>query len=217
MAEQFDKDGNPITTYRNFDSKKFFAAYKAEFGSLTTAQVNGLESLLQSMEMDENISNLKQFAYMLATLKHETANTFHPITEYGSVSYFNRYDPVLADTATRRATAKANGNTVKGDGYKYRGRGFVQITWKNNYKKLGDALGYDLVNNPDKALDPVVAYKIMSYGMRKGIFTGKKLSDYITDTSTDYFNARRIINGTDRAETIKGYAVKFEKILKASV
>jgi predicted chitinase len=218
MSAQFDKDGNPIsTTVRSFNHDKFFAAYRTEFGSLTSAQVSGLESLLSAMEQDKEVSNLKHFAYMFATLKHETANTFHPITEYGGVSYFNKYDPVLADTATRRATAKANGNTTKGDGYKYRGRGFVQITWKNNYKKLGDALGYDLVNNPDQALDPVVAYKIMSYGMRKGIFTTKKLSDYITDTTTDYFNARRIINGTDRADTVKGYADKFEKILKASI
>lgn len=217
MAEQFDKDGNPITTFRDFNREDFFDAYRTAFGSLTAAQVSGLESLLSSMEQDNNISNIKHFAYMLATLKHETANTFHPITEYGSVSYFNRYDPVLADTATRRATAKANGNTVRGDGYKYRGRGFVQITWKNNYKKLGDALGYDLVNNPDEALNPVVAYKIMSYGMRKGIFTGKKLSDYITDTSADYVHARRIINALDQAEKIAGYAAKFEKILKASL
>lgn len=217
MSEQYDKDGNPITTVRDFDRDSFFSAYRSAFGSLTSTQLSGLESLLSSMEQDNNTSNIKHFAYMLATLKHETANTFHPITEYGSVSYFNKYDPVLADTATRRATAKANGNTARGDGYKYRGRGYVQITWKNNYKRLGDALGYDLVNNPDNALDPVVAYKIMSYGMRNGIFTGKKLSDYIGTTSADYYNARRIINGTDRADTIRGYADKFEKILNTAL
>lgn len=217
MSEQFDKDGNPITTIRSFNREKFFAAYRAAFGALTAAQVSGLESLLESMELDQNISNVKHFAYMLATLKHETANTFHPITELGSASYFNRYDPILADTATRRATAKANGNLARGDGYKYRGRGYVQITWKNNYKKLGDALGYDLVDLPDEALNPVVAYKIMSYGMRRGVFTGKKLSDYLTDIATDYVNARRIINGLDRADTIAGYAEKFEKILKAAL
>jgi predicted chitinase len=216
MAEQFfDKDGNPISG-RKLDREKFFAAYRKYFGALTSAQTAGLESLLKSMEDDSNISLITQFAYMLATLKHETANTFRPITEYGGTSYFNRYDPVLADTAQRRETAKRNGNTVKGDGYKYRGRGYVQITWKNNYKKLGDALGYDLVNNPDGALDPVVAYKIMSYGMRKGIFTGKKLSDYINDASTNYRDARRIINGLDKADTIAGYAEKFAEILKAS-
>ena len=217
MAEQFDKDGNPITTFRSFNREKFFAAYRATFGALTSAQVSGLESLLEAMELDQNISNVKHFAYMLATVKHETANKFHPITEYGSESYFNRYDPILADTATRRATAKANGNTVRGDGFKYRGRGYVQITWKNNYKKLGDALGYDLADLPDEALNPLVAYKIMSYGMRKGIFTGKKLTDYLTDTTTNYREARRIINGLDRADTIAGYAEKFETVLKAAL
>ncbi len=217
MAEQFDKDGNPINTVRSFNREKFFQAYRAAFGALNSAQVSGLESLLESMEAEQNISNLKQFAYMLATLKHETANTFRPITELGSVNYFNRYDPILADTAARRATARANGNLARGDGYKYRGRGYVQITWKNNYKKLGDALGYDLVDLPDEALNPAIAYKIMSYGMRKGIFTGKKLSDYLNDAGTDYVNARRIINGTDQAEKIAGYAEKFEKALKAAV
>lgn len=217
MSEQYDKDGNLITTYRDFNRDDFFAAYRSAFGSLTTTQVSGLESLLASIEADAEISYVNHFAYMLATIKHETANTFHPITEYGSVSYFNKYDPVLADTATRRATARANGNTVQGDGYKYRGRGYVQITWKNNYAKLGDALGYDLVNNPDEALDPVVAYEVMAYGMRKGIFTGKKLSDYITETSANYRDARRIINSLDQADTIKSYADKFEKMLRNSL
>jgi predicted chitinase len=217
MGEQYDKDGNLITTVRDFDRDSFFSGYRSAFGSLTSTQVSGLESLLSAMEQDDNISTIRHLAYMLATVKHETANTFHPISEYGSVSYFNRYDPVLADTATRRATARANGNTVQGDGYKYRGRGYVQITWKNNYKRLGDALGYDLVNYPERALESVIAYKIMSYGMRNGIFTGKKLSDYITSSSTDYYSARRIINGTDKASTIKSYAEKFERILNSSL
>lgn len=217
MSEQFDKDGNPITTARSFNHDKVFATYRAEFGSLTVSQMSGLESLLSSMEQDKEIDCTNYLAYMLATLKHETANTFQPVTEYGSASYFNRYDPVLAETTTRRETAKRNGNTARGDGYKYRGRGYVQITWKNNYKKLGDALGYDLVNTPDETLNPAIAYKIMSYGMRKGIFTGKKLSDYISDSKADYTNARKIINGLDKAGTIARYAEKFEKILKAAL
>ena len=217
MSEQYDRDGNPIDTARGFDREIFFSVYRDLFGSLSSTQVSGLESLLSSMEVERNISSMNQFAYMLATLKHETANTFHPITEYGSASYFNRYDPVLADTSTRRATAKLNGNTARGDGYKYRGRGYVQITWKNNYRKLGNALGYDLVNYPEEALNPEVAYKIMSYGMRNGIFTGKKLSDYLTHSVTDYYNARRIINGTDRATTVAGYATKFETILNTAL
>ncbi len=202
---------------RRINRQKFFAGYKAAFGSLTQGQVSGLESLLSSLERDKEIAYITYMAYMLATLKHETADTFQPITEYGGQSYFNKYDPVLADTATRRATARANGNTQKGDGYKYRGRGFVQITWKNNYRRLGEAVGCDLVNSPEKALDPVVAYQVMSYGMRKGIFTGKKLADYMSANKADYREARRIINALDKADTIKSYAINFEKVLRNSI
>ena len=49
------------------------------------------------------------------------------------------------------------GNTEEGDGYKYRGRGYIQITGKNNYKKIGNELNLDLVNKPDLLNDPVVA------------------------------------------------------------
>jgi len=215
-----DKDGSiipdntEITEEEQFNRKKFFTAYRETFGSLRQHQVNGLGSLLMSFEQDKEITNLQYMAYMLATVKHETANRFQPITEYGGRSYFNKYDPSLANTSRRRARAKRNGNTQRGDGYKYRGRGFVQITWKKNYQKLGDALGYDLVNNPEKALDPVVAYKIMSYGMREGIFTGRRLSDYISSDHTDYKNARKIINGLDKARLVQRHAENFEKILR---
>ena len=63
-----------------------------------------------------------------------------------------------------------------GEGYKYRGRGLIQLTGKNNYKKYGDLLGVDLVNNPELANDPVIAQKIASsYYLNKG--KGKDLSD----------------------------------------
>ncbi len=217
-----DKDGSiipdntEITVDEQFNRKKFFTAYREIFGSLKQHQVNGLDSLLLSFERDQEITNLQYMAYMLATVKHETANRFQPITEYGGRSYFSKYDPVLANTSRRRSRAKRNGNTMRGDGYKYRGRGFVQITWKNNYQKLGDALGYDLVNNPEKALDPVIAYKIMSYGMRMGTFTGRRLSHYISREHIDYKNARKIINGLDKAQLVKRHAENFEKILRKS-
>ena len=66
-------------------------------------------------------------------------------------------------------------------------------------------------------MEPQTAYKIMSQGMRGGLFTGKKLSDYINDQHCDYFNARRIINGVDRADLIQGYAQAFEGILSQAL
>lgn len=201
---------------KKIDRKIFFDTYRKKFGKLTQGQVEGLNSLLSSFENDKELSNINEMAYMLATVKHETANKFKPISEYGDKPYFNRYDPVLANSDARKKRAKDMGNTEKGDGYKYRGRGYVQITWKNNYKKLGEILGYDLSEKPELALDPKIAYAIMSHGMRNGLFTGRKLSKYITKDSTDYKNARKVINGLDKADTIKGYAASFEKVLTDS-
>jgi hypothetical protein len=74
-------------------------------------------------------------------------------------------------------------------------------------------MGDQLVVNPDLTLQPTVAYRIMSLGMRNGYFTGKKLSDFINQNSCDYINARRIINSTDQAQKIAGYASNIEHVL----
>ncbi|HEX8575916.1 MAG TPA: hypothetical protein VF677_06440, partial [Flavobacterium sp.] len=72
----------------------------------------------------------------------------------------------------------------------------------------------DLLDNPDKAMDFELAVKIMVYGSEEGIFSGKKLGKYINERKTDYLNARRVINGLDKAAIVEGYAKKIEKCLK---
>ena len=152
-------------------------------------------------------------AYALATAYHETAATMQPIKEYGGRSYFmNNYDV----TGKNPDRARKYGNTAVGDGARYFGRGYVQLTWKVNYAKAEKELGYKLVSNPDLALDPKVAAAVMVRGMQEGWFTGKKLSHYFTfasATRAEFAQARRIINGTDKAELIAGYALKFQDAL----
>jgi hypothetical protein len=126
-----------------------------------------------------------------------------PIVERGSRRYFDKYEP-----GTK--IGRDLGNTRSGDGYLYRGRGYVQITGRRNYLRASQELENDFVSYPDRALNPVLAAKILVVGCTEGWFTGKKLSDY-----PDYVSMRRVVNGTDRASQIATYAYEFERALLA--
>lgn len=168
----------------------------------------------------QGITNSKQVSYIFATLAHETAHTWLPIKEIGSKRYISRrYDPVLATTSWRRNRAKKMGNTRRGDGWKYRGRGFIQLTWKLNYKRFTKLLSkrfnkkIDLVRYPNLALDLEYSIYIIVYGMKHGIYTGKKLSDYISGNKVDFKRARRIVNGNDKAIQIARLAKSYSNIV----
>lgn len=181
-----------------FDANKFLFLYQNEYATLKSSQQEGLSFLLGKIAEDEAITDIRQAAYMLATVKHECAETWQPIAEYD------------------RGIGKKYGLPDKRTGKVYYGRGYVQLTWADNYQAMGQALGVQLMETPELAMDPEIAYDIMSRGMCKGSFTGVKLSTYITDEKCDYVNARRIINGTDCAEKIAGYAATIESMLEQS-
>jgi predicted chitinase len=111
--------------------------------------------------------------------------------------------------------ARNMGNINPGDGVRYAGRGYVQLTWRNNYVRAGQALGRDLVTHPDDAMLPDVAADVMTRGMAEGWFTGRKLSDFITAARCDFKGARAVINGTDKAAIIANVADKFLDCLTA--
>ncbi len=196
------------------DHTAFFNGYRSAYGKLTQGMVSGLELLGRNMEADPALKNVQWAAYMLATVKHECADTWQPIVERGPRAYFDKYE-------TGTTTGRRLGNTEAGDGYAYRGRGYVQITGRANYARMTQVLKLgadaDLVADPEQALRPAIAYRIMSVGMIRGLFTGKKLADYISAGACDYRNARRIINGIDQAARIAGYATTLEAIIRASI
>ena len=135
-----------------------------------------------------------QAAYVLATAFWETNRTMKPVRE----AYW------LSEEWRRRNLRY----------WPYYGRGYVQLTWRDNYKRAGAKFGVDLAGNPDKALEPEIAAKTLVVGSKEGWFTGKKLSDYING-KTDWIGARRIINGTDKAKEIAAIAADYDKALKA--
>lgn len=192
------------------DSARFASLMAAQYPSpaLSGATQNMLAGLLAIIVNDNPGIDLRWAAYMLATVKHECANRWAPIEEYGK-GQGRPYGVAVS-------VAGPNGATLQNV---YYGRGYVQLTWDYNYKKMDQALGLaDSANSmywyPQKALDPDIAWRIMSYGMQHGSFTGKKLADYINGAACDYENARRIINGTDQAALIAGYANNIEFLLR---
>jgi putative chitinase len=181
---------------------------------LTPAEVEGCEAIIQAA-FAAGWSDA-DLAYGLATAWHETAHTMQPIKEYGGPEYLRRNYDVTGRNPDR---ARAMGNTAPGDGVRYAGRGFVQLTWKRNYKIAGDKLGIDLVREPDKAMVPIVAAGIMAWGMKEGWFTGRKLADYLPRKGpasvTAFTNARKIINGNDKAAHIASLAIDFQEAIAA--
>lgn len=180
-------------------------------GKLTQGQVNGMNFILDVWEKSHAKKDDRWLAYALATTFHETGFTMQPIRERGGTSYFFRmYDP-QSPQPNRAKLAKKMG-ALPGDGVIFYGRGFVQLTWRLNYAKMGKAFGVDMTSSAaaaDNALDPQLAAKIMFKGMEDGSFTGKKFSHYFNNTTEDWKNARKIINGLDCAEAIAVYGKKF--------
>ncbi len=192
------------------DNNKFFDEIRETLfgGFLTQSQVDGINAKLAAFD-EFRISDDRWRAYMLATSYHETAKTMQPIEEYGK-GRRKKYGKMI----------KHNGEPYTWPDKIYYGRGDVQLTWYENYERMGELLGIPLLENPDLALEPEISAKVMIEGMTKGIsnkgdFTGLSLENFFNSYTDDPVNARRIINGLDKAKLIAGYYFKFLNAIKS--
>jgi predicted chitinase len=155
-------------------------------------QVNNINLILDECRL-AGITDLRWLAYILATVYHETAGEMRPIEEYG------------------KGAKRPYGIPDPQTGHAYYGRGFSQLTGRDNYDLFGRRLGIDLLRKPELALQAAYSAKILVLGMSKGLFTGKSLADYFAGSEGDWINARRIVNGSDRAQLIANYAHIFHQ------
>lgn len=180
-------------------------------GKLTENQVAGMEAILETCD-EFMVKDLRHIAYILATAFHETGGKMVPVREGFAKS----------DSAARKVVAKYKyGKPDPVTGHVYYGRGHVQLTWAKNYKVMGELVGADLYNNPDLALDRDISAHILVEGMirgesLKGDFTGKSLDQYFNGAVNDPIGARRIVNGTDKAQLIATYHKAFLDALEAA-
>lgn len=140
-------------------------------------------------------ATLPQAAYILATARWETNHTMKPVQE----AYW------LSD--------KWRAQNLRY--YPWHGRGYVQLTWQRNYLFAGKKLDRDLTSEPAVVMVPHIAAEILVAGSLEGWFTNHKLTDHINSTKKDYIAARRVINGTDKAQGIASLAEKYEAALIA--
>ncbi|HWT12309.1 MAG TPA: hypothetical protein VN231_06120 [Allosphingosinicella sp.] len=168
---------------------------------LTRDEVDGCNAILEAC--GEAGWPIADTAYALATAYHETAGTMKPIREYG------------------RGRGRRYGVPGPHGGQIAFGRGYVQLTWPENYEKADRRLGLGgtLIANYDRALEPEIAAAIMVRGMREGWFTSRDLDDDLPRDGLARFDqfvrSRDIINGTDKAEKIAREAMDFQAGLAA--
>jgi predicted chitinase len=172
----------------------FFDHVRPLFGRMNGVQVGRIEAVLDGFEGRD--IPLRHRAYILATAHHES-DQWKTMEEYASgAAYEGRKDL---------------GNTHRGDGRRFKGRGLVQITGRRNYTDWAGRLGRDLVGKPELAATLAVAVPVLIDGCLLGTFTGAKLADFKT-----YRAMRAVVNGLDRADLIAGYAERYEAALIAA-
>jgi predicted chitinase len=196
----------------HIDRRFFFDTVREALfkGTLSAPQVEGMTAILNFWEERMADADPRWLAYILATAFHETAYTMQPVRE------------TLATTDARaveileNAFASGKLSWVKTpywrpdeDGKSWLGRGLVQLTHKRNYEAMSALTGIDLVAEPDRAMEMGPAVSILIEGMVQGSFSKHKLADHLNATNDDWINARRIVNGTDRAEKLAGYGKTF--------
>lgn len=190
---------------------------RKHFGSFNQTQVDGFNTLIDAMnKRGDGAINPLYAAYVLATTYHETATRMEAINEYGKGAK-RRYGKWYKNSkGVEYGHANHRGDVYLKSQYPflYYGKGFPQLTWFDNYKKMGELLGLDLINNPDLALVPENSAAIMIEGMLLGSFTGLSLARCIRYGSyAEFVYSRRIINGTDRDSLVARYATQFLECL----
>jgi predicted chitinase len=173
------------------------------YTKVNQTQLRGMFEIIAHWEANETLTDKRWLAYMLATVYHETAKTFEPIEEFGK-GLRRVYGEKIKQSKKRYTVPDKL----------YYGRGFVQLTWYENYDKFGKLLNIDLLNEPEQALKLDVSIDILFIGMIEGLFTGVALDRYFNDKREDWTNARKIINGLDKAELIGIYGQRFYECLK---
>lgn len=184
------------------DRALFLAGVKGGLmkGRMGPGAVAGIVAILDAFAALGPDGDPRQLAYVLATAFHETARRFEPVRETlagsdeAAIAVLDRAFAAGRLPGVRRPYWRRDE-----DGHSWLGRGYVQLTHKRNYERLGARLGIDLAGDPAAAMRPAVAAAVLVTGMAEGLFTGRRLGEFFDAAQADWTGARAIVNGRDGA------------------
>jgi hypothetical protein len=140
------------------------------------ANVKRFWPAIQAACLQNGLTDRASVIAIVATIATEV-RSFEPVNEYGGDEYYKKYEG-RADL----------GNTQPGDGVRFHGRGFIQLTGRANYRSYGQKLGIPLEAEPERALEPDVAARLLT-----SYFADRKIADFAR--SGDWKMVRRKVNG----------------------
>lgn len=155
-----------------------------------TNRENSAEAIIKAAKAQQLTK--AQIAYILASAEHES-DSFNTLEEYSAGDQYEGRNDL--------------GNTQSGDGRRFKGRGYVQLTGRRNYTKYTEITGIALANLPIILMNwPALSVFVIVDGMTRGIYTGRRLEEFVNSSKEDFYNARQVVNGHDRAEKIADQA-----------
>jgi len=168
------------------------------------SQVDNINVIIDEFRLYAGM-DYRHLAYVLATVHHETGGTMAPIREIGRGAGKDYGKKLKYGNGPGKRVAYTTPNHI------FYGRGYPQLTWYENYEMAtkNNNRGWDFLNNPDLMLSPGPSAWVLIYGMKYGMFTGYQLSDCINDAKTDFYHARKIVNGLEAATKIGALAGEF--------
>lgn len=189
--------------------KHLFDSIRASLfgGTFSQEQVEGIDAIIDRWEAS-GLTDLRWLAYILGTTYHETAKTMQPIEEFGKGKGRDYGKKLKMGAGPGKRIPYTLPDKL------YFGRGHTQNTWYENYQRLTKGAkvqgkDWDFLNNPELLLQMEPSIWATYFAMQVGLYTGKKLADYFNDKKEDWVNARKIINGLDKAEAIGEFGRKF--------
>lgn len=209
---------------------KFFETLRRRdsgvFGTrLAQHHVDGINGILAAFKAVGD-GRRATLAYALATAYHETGARMVPVREGFARTDLGARRAVLA-LARERGPSSAVARYAQPQpphGHVYYGRGHVQLTWIENYRRSSPDAGVDLVANPDAMLDPVISARVLILGLIDGRWNGRghgiqhyEMQDGLPGLSeVEAIAARRTVNVQDKAAKIAGYYRGFDGALRVA-